>query len=450
MRLFRRSANVRKPIVVSTILSVGERLDTLSILELQLADTSNSDNHVELQRKISDLQSFIPYKQQYSFYYKLLLYVNKQLMDLTDKIKSITADNSDFSTVLQHMVDYDTKRFRITNWINSTISSDTTASPNYIKTYCTINIKTEDEIYAKIPEINYLLLEYDIVLFECSFISTIKKLFKNPTILYDQLPDNATCNETIILTDFTIPSDEDRNIFEFNPLTYLAGGLLGDFIHTLSVVCEKFYDTGRKGTVYISNQGDPFRHGLEQTYNDTYKIVMNQKYMHSYKIFNGEPYDINLVSWRHIPDLNTNDWHYIFSKMYEVDWGKHKWLDVEYNSKWSNKVLINTTNYRWPYLDFQLLYEKYKDDLVFISADINQYRFFCEKTQLTVEYCNITDFSELCSAISSCKLFVGNLSAPLSIAHSVNVNRICALFGGWDDPLNINLDKIWNNIYYSV
>ena len=90
--------------------------------------------------------------------------------------------------------------------------------------------------------------------------------------------------------------------------------------------------------------------------------------------------------------------------------------------------------------------------IAFISGHYpkNVYYASYTKTKLQIEYYNINNFEELCCSISSCKLFVGSLSAPLSIAHSVNVNRICCLFGGWDDPLNQNLDKIWSNISYSV
>ena len=253
----------------------------------------------------------------------------------------------------------------------------------------------------------------------------------------------------IKISDYIL-AEQERNIFSFDPLTYIVGGVLGDFIQSLSVVCENFYNTGKKGIILISNRGDTFRHGLESTYNDTYETIINQKYVHDYKIFADEKYDIDLVAWRYTEYLRHNNWHYNYSTLYNIDWGKHKWIEVKHDQKWSNKVLINTTWYRWPHLDFGLLYSKYKDDLVFISYNKTEYDCFCERTGLQIEYCNIPDFREICCAISSCKLFVGSLSAPLSIAHSVHVNRICGLHGGYDDPFNYNLDKIWNNISYSV
>jgi hypothetical protein len=243
---------------------------------------------------------------------------------------------------------------------------------------------------------------------------------------------------------------QERHFFAFDPFTYIIGGLFGDFIQSLSVVCENFYNTGKKGIILISNRGDAFRHGLESTYNDTYKTLMKQKYIHDYKIFSDEKYDVDLVAWRYTDNMYHRNWHHIYSTAYNIDWGKHKWIEVEHDPKWNDKVVINTTGYRWPHLDFNLLYSKYKDDLVFISYNKIEYECFCEKTNLQVEYSNITDFGELCCAISSCKLFVGSLSAPLSIAHSAHVNRVCGLYGGCDDSFNYNLDNVWTNIRYSV
>lgn len=429
--------------------SIGEAIDKLSILELKLKKISDTTKHVEIQKEINELQECVRYKKKYVFYYKLLMYINEKIWDLTDTVKTMTIDNPDFSGISNDIFEYNQKRFRIKNWFNLSTTSNIKEQKSYASTYCKIIIENEDVIYNKIPEINYLLLEYDFVSFECDCISIIQHLFKTPTIIYNQ---NVQDSVIIHLTDFIIPETERPNIhaYDFTPITYIAGGLLGDFIQSLSVVCENFYKTGRKGSILLSDKGDKFRNGLEETYKDTYSTIIKQKYVYEYTIFTGEKYDIDLTMWRNIRNLTGHNWHYNFSTLYKVDWGKHTWMEVAKDPKWSNKVLVNTTSYRWPLLDFQSLYDTYKDDLLYISSDITQYNIFCEKTNLQMEYYNITDFEELCCAISSCKLFVGNLSSPLSIAHSLNVKRVCGLFGGWDDPLNTDLDKIWPNLRYSV
>jgi hypothetical protein len=447
--------------------SIGEAIDKLSILELKQKKIPNQQKQIEIQKEIDELQECNKYKIEYDFYYKLLMYVNEKIWDITDTIKGMTIYNTDFARLSNDIFEYNQKRFRIKNWFNLSTTSELREQKSYAQTHCKIIIQNEDEIYNKIPEINYLLLEYDLVSFdivsseytECvSCISIIKQIFKNPTIVDILTIDNSITNQhTVNISSYVLPllNENEKRIFAFNPITYISGGLLGDFIQSLSVVCENFYNTGRKGIILISNKGDTFRYGLENTYNDTYSTIIKQRYVQDYKLFGGEHYDMDLTMWRNIPDIYNytynNNWHYNYSNLYKIDWGKHKWIEVDNDPKWSNKVLINTTNYRWPVsLNFNLLYDKYKEDLIYISDDMQQYDFFCETTKLNIEYYNITNFEELCCAISSCKLFVGSLSAPLAIAHSVNVNRICGLRGGLDDSLNLNLDKIWNNISYFV
>ena len=41
-----------------------------------------------------------------------------------------------------------------------------------------------------------------------------------------------------------------------DPILYVSGGLLGDFINQLSVINEKYLETGRKGILYIAPHGD--------------------------------------------------------------------------------------------------------------------------------------------------------------------------------------------------
>jgi hypothetical protein len=433
--------------------SIGEAIDKLSILELKLRKISNEQKQLEIKKEINELQECNKYKVEYAFYYNLLMHVNEVIWDMTDIVKGMTIDNPEFAKVSNTIFEYNQKRFRIKNWFNLSASSLIREQKSYASTHCKIVIQTEDEIYNKIPEINYVLLEYDIVSFDCDCISAIQRIFKNPTIISNATAQHALPDPVIInIQNYIAPfsHEQDRNIFAFIPITYINGGLLGDFIQSLSVVCENFYKTGSKGIMLISNKGDTFRNGLENTYKDTYNVISKQKYIHEYKLHSGEPYNIDLTMWRHIHNLNHNNWHYNYSRQYNVDWGKHKWIDVKTDPKWSNKVLLNTSSHRWPLLDFNLMYSKYKDDLIFIASNKKDYDLFCEKTKLLVEYYQIKDFDELCSSISSCKLFIGNLSAPLAIAHSVNANRVCGLFGGWDDPLNCHLDTIWHNIRYSI
>ena len=146
-------------------------------------------------------------------------------------------------------------------------------------------------------------------------------------------------------------------------ISYLSGGLLGDFIYQLSIILENYINTGKKGILYISNKGEPFRFGLENTYNDTYKIIKNLNYISNYLIYNNEIIDIDLTKWRNNKDVDYKNWHIKFSKTFNINWGKHPWLTSPTNKEWQNKVIINTTDYRWPcHLNFQKVFEKYTNN----------------------------------------------------------------------------------------
>jgi ADP-heptose:LPS heptosyltransferase len=135
-----------------------------------------------------------------------------------------------------------------------------------------------------------------------------------------------------------------------------------------------------------------------------------------------------------------------------IEWGKHRWLDCPSDEKWKDTILINTTHYRWPInIDFSLLNEHYPGKLVFISANETDYNNFGQITSLQIPLYTFTDFQDLCIAIKSCKLFVGSLSAPLTIANAFHTDRIVGLCSeNLDNTLNLGLTIIWDNIKYDV
>jgi hypothetical protein len=186
-------------------------------------------------------------------------------------------------------------------------------------------------------------------------------------------------------------------------ISYLSGGLLGDFIYQLSVINENYIDSGKKGILYLSNKGEPFRNNIDNTFKDIYNIIKNQEYILDFKIYNNEPIDIDLTTWRENTNVEFKNWYIKYSNTYNVSWGKHKWLTCPINRDWINKVIINTTNYRWPcHIDFLKIYEIYKNNLIFVSSDINQYNIFKEKTGIDIQYYNPTSFNDLCICINSC------------------------------------------------
>ncbi len=436
--------------------SLGEAIDKYSILELKLQKITDEFKLIEIKKEADELYDYCnEYIISFIFFYKLLKYVNGVIWDLTNIIKSITVSDDQFAIVSNEIFEMNQKRFRIKNWFNIITDSSLKEQKSYNSTYFKIIIENIDDIYHKIPEINYLSLEFDYLIIDTPHTEIIKKIFKQPTILFTHDDTNIQSQNitTIRLEDISL-----RVLFGYEPITYVAGGMFGDFIQTLSVVCEKFYETGRKGVLYLSNYGDKFRNGLEFTYKDTYDIIRSQPYIYSYSIYQSENFDFNLTKWRNnqiIYDGSSdtpNNWYDVYKHAYAIEWGKHKWLVVNTDESWKDRIVINTTTYRWPKnIDFQNLYQRFGQDLLFISASLKEYEYFIEQTGLQIEYKQTETFHDLCSIISSCKLFIGSLSAPLAIAHATHTDRIIGQgINNCEVKLNADLDKIWDNVYYNI
>lgn len=433
--------------------SIGEIIDKLSILELKLKKISDESKQIEIKKEINCLIECQEYKSKYDLFYNMLMYVNEKIWDWTDIIKSITFNDCNFAFISNKIFEFNQKRFRIKNWFNLLTNSNIKEQKSYLSCCCTIIVENEEIFFNKLSEINYLSLEYDIITFESPIISIIQDFLKIPTIIYDEeIKKTFKENKIINLTNFIIPDDENKDIFSLKPIKYIIGGLFGDFIQCLSIINEKFYESGRKGIVYISTKGEFFRNGLENTYNDTYPVLIKQNYIHDFKIYNNEQYDIDLTIWRNSSDLLKKNWYDLFKQIYNIEWGKRKWLNVPITNEWKDKIVINTTIFRWSYdIDFKLLYELYSDNLFFISSDKTLYEFFKTKTNININYYESKSFLELAIIINSCKFFVGSLSAPLSIAHALHKERIVGIAENCVDNIMVsNLNLIFTNLRYSI
>ena len=430
-------------------ISIGEAIDKLSILEIKLKKITDENKKIEIQKEIDSLQECQQYKNYYLFY-RLLMHVNEKIWDMTDVIKNITIEDSNYFAYLSNQIfEFNQKRFRIKKWYNLNANSNIKEQKSYAVSQCKIFINDINTLYDKIPEIIFLTLEYDSITIISMFNNKINNIFKNiPTIIYLE-HDNINISNYVFLEKFEIPNKitELNNIYEFKPITYISGGLLGDFIHQLSIINEIFLLTGQKGILYIANDigGDNFRYELSKTYSDTYKLIFEQKYIKEYKIFNNEHYDINLSSWRQTNLERT--WDKIFYDKYRVNWGINKWLNVPYDNKWKDTILFNTNSYRHPYnIDFVTLFEKYGKYIKFIKLNSNnEYDIFKNTCTTDVESYTPSDLYELCIAINSCKLFIGNLSSPLAFAYALHKQSVVGLCHS-DQIRQIGLEKIIPNL----
>ena len=238
--------------------SIGEVIDKLSILEIKLVKLLDEAKKMEIQKEIDCLQECLTYKTQYEYYYNLLMYVNCKIWDLTDVIKSITHSDPQFAHISNQIFEFNQKRFRIKNWFNLITGSNIKEQKSYALSHCKIVVDSEDVFFKKLPEIYFSALDYDVITFDTSHtldIAIISDCLKIPTVIYDEEHKKILSEPTVVsICDFSIPENEPRAVFCLNPITYCSGGMLGDFIQTLSVICEKYYLTGQKGILYMSER----------------------------------------------------------------------------------------------------------------------------------------------------------------------------------------------------
>jgi len=431
--------------------SVGEAIDKLSILELKLLKISDESKRTEIQKEINALSECSQYKNC-DLYYNLLMYVNEKIWDMTDAIKKLTVADSNFAIISNQIFEFNQKRFRIKNWYNLICNSNIKEQKSYSLSSLVIIINNKNTFYNKISEIFFLALECDSITIVSEFNDIVSQIIKIPTISYSNVQDHNAFN-VIYLENFEVSDKTVLSFFELKPLVYIGGGLLGDFFHQLSVINETFLNTGRKGILYIANDigADNFRYELNKTYQDTYRLISEQKYIKSYSIFNNNTHDINLSIWRNSKLLWNTNWYNIFFNTYNVKWGKNKWLDVPIDNSWNDAILFSTTFYRpisnLENVHLEELFLKYGKSIKFLDLDPEQTIIFNNKYgHFAIDIFKPSNLYDTAVAINSCKLFIAGISSPLAIAYCLHKKCIVGLSNGPHDIHHHGLEKLMTNI----
>ena len=399
--------------------SLADGLDRLTILEIKQSRITCANKLKEIQKEIDALHEFIPFKKLYEFQYKLLLYTNLQVWESMDQVNSIEMEcrnTVDFAKLAAKVYDYNDQRFRIKRLINTMSNSALKEQKSYGSRHVIVSVKDVD---LCIPVINYLSVRYDSISFSSEHINQLKNIFTTPNFIYESIESSLT----ISADTFELP---DRSAYEFTPITYLACGLLGDFIHQLSVINEKYRLTGRKGILYMTNSVEPFRWGLERTFEDIRPLLLSQSYIHDLRIHDGTECDINLSKWRSNIDYQNDSWHIIFKRNYDIEWSRSPWFKIEGNPEYVNTVFISTSPNRWwsePF-DCSMLVNELGKDVRFLASEKSNYDHFVSKTGIELPLVIASSFTELVSAIQGCKLFLGTLSAPLAVADALHKKRV--------------------------
>ena len=408
--------------------SIGEAIDKLSILEIKKRRINDPKKQAEIRKEIASLDSMRDFIAKYPIFYELLIYVNELIWDMTDNVKLLNITNPKFAESANNIFEYNQKRFRIKNWFNLLLESNINEQKSFAAKQCTIEIDSLDTFYDKIPELLYLALDHDLVYINSTFNTKIRTIMNIPTACY--------CNNSDIpiihLSNFERLTSDIRCKFEPEPIRYLSGGLLGDFIHQLSIIKEIYMNTGRRGELFMANIGDLFRFGLENTYADIYDIIMLQPYIKTFHMITLETLSMTYKSsdfvmlsvWRNTPLLYKTNWYTIYSDIYKVAWGQHRWLDnLPVDEKFTDKIVINFSNVRGVRLsELADVYSKYGDSLIFVSFSRDDYDYYISIMGVTKQipfYCP-SSLYDMCSYINSAKMFIGGLSAPLAFAMSMH------------------------------
>lgn len=421
---------------ISLPVSIGEALDKYSILNIKKEEITDPSKLSEINKEIESISSSLtPMINKYSYHYKCLCIINKEIWDLTNCLKSSPGDNDLF----QELFLKNDARFRIKSKLNKLTSSSLQEQKSYptssVRFKCTA-IPTEKEN----SHIRYLSLCYDNVILSSEDKEEVGKIFADdPHIIVD-------CNGDELSDYDALPEPIPNLLHKYDfahiavppTLNYICGGRLGDFIHMLYVVMCKYNETGMKGNVYITDDlkwgGDELNSGIHRTYSELYDIVISQPYVASFIKYEGQlvQFDFNLNEFRKSPRLFQETWLQIMSNMFTTPLLEQPWItNIPVDPKYKDTIIIhrsvNAARHIPSFTD-ELTKILKNNKCVFVTGDIAEYEAFSLRDLVPMEY--KPSLMDMYIAINSCKFFIGNQSSPMAMAYSLFKPSLCESTSG--------------------
>lgn len=218
-------------------------------------------------------------------------------------------------------------------------------------------------------------------------------------------------------------------------MNFLLGGRLGDLIHMLYVV----KNTPGKHNIFITDRrdlhSDGFIYPLEKTIEELKLVLLQQEYVNSIQAYTDEEV-INLNLWRRF--AYSDSWTNLLSKTFGVPVNNEPWVKLKANGfeifKTVHCSIPEARRGDWSKVDLT--------DGIFIGTEQEKMAFGYDL--FNIEPTNLFDMFQL---VNQSKLFIGNQSLPLAIAHSLGVNRI-AVLNEVDKAAYIGEEKIYSNFSY--
>ena len=211
----------------------------------------------------------------------------------------------------------------------------------------------------------------------------------------------------------------------------LIGAKMGDFIHALVLPKYLNEQNGERFNIYITERAEIEKFGtsLTMSYTELFPIVSKQKYVNNFQIWDGEPIDYDLTTFRNFDNLFDTSWNEFYLWNYigshiEVPFN-YSWIDVEKNDMYKNTLLINR-NYGQPvnnYIESHYLnyIKAYKDRAFFVCSNTEQYTSSSFNGLIPMIY--LPNLKDMVTAISSCDHFLGNFTGTSAIATALNTPR---------------------------
>jgi len=439
-------------------ISYGEAFDRLSILEIKQTHIQDAEKQSHIQRELQAYKHLQDLYQtsKYFLFYKLLRFVNQTIWDDTNIVKQLHIQDHNYAIFASKIFDYNQYRFRLKMILNQ-LHKDTIQEQ---KSYATESIVLQYENINQEVFYGQLIaasLAFDHV--ELSTQSTYAFRFDPqihttffPNITLTDKPGTNPMGYAPFHTLYTsVYVFYNQHLqMHLHPIIYVAGGLLGDFVHQLSVIHETYQQTNRRGVLYLSEKhGDKFRHGNDQAYQELLPLLQVQPYIHSFHVCETPPphFDVNLSAWRQSPLLYNANWRTIFESLYNIPWASSPWLQLQLPqiTYLQDKILISHSLHRYGDCGkYQTLLQSCDPSkLLFIGFQVEEYQSFLDKTQCSIPFYHCKDIFSMTHAIQSCAQFVGNLSSPLAIAYALHKPCITLLPHGCDGDKvhSLGLDK---------
>ena len=205
-------------------------------------------------------------------------------------------------------------------------------------------------------------------------------------------------------------------------MNFLISGKLGDFIHMLYVV-KYFYLNNNSINLFYH---PCFLEGLDlyKSFDNLKPLVEKQSYIDSFSIYNNELIDINLSDFRYNLNINNFGWTDFLINTFRIKKLDYlSWIESDLNDKYKGKAVIHRSlKNQNPNFPWEEVLKKYKEKLIFVSIDENEYNLF--QYNKDIEFIKADNMYDLSVIINSSDLFIGNQSMPFALASALNKNRI--------------------------